>query len=241
MDKTIGFEYAYTDSSGNTRGGIKYFAGDDNCLQLNKYISNTIGRFKLIGFLLYGNGYGTTYDEDTASGLFYSCSNLVYADFTGFDTTNITNMKDMFTGCSKIQTLDLSEFNTSNVTDMSNMFFYNLALETLNIKNFTSNSLETTASMFYYDTKLKTIYCNNDLKPNGEDYTSSLMFFGCSSLVGAIPYASNKTDGTYANPTTGYFTRIGDNPLYFNGIAITDIYFNNIKVESVYFNGTKII
>ena len=32
------------------------------------------------------------------------------------------------------------------------------------------------------------------------------MFFGDTKLVGAVAYDSNKTDGTMANPVTGYFT-----------------------------------
>jgi len=33
------------------------------------------------------------------------------------------------------------------------------------------------------------------------------MFYGCTKLVGAVPYDSTKIDVTMANPTTGYFTR----------------------------------
>ena len=36
------------------------------------------------------------------------------------------------------------------------------------------------------------------------------MFYYCTSLVGAISYDRNKTDATYANYTTGYFTFKGN-------------------------------
>jgi len=58
--------------------------------------------------------------------------------------------------------------------------------------------------MFGFCSSLTTIYCNN----NWSSVSNSIsMFYKSSSLVGAIPYNSSKTDGQYANPDTGYFTR----------------------------------
>ena len=33
------------------------------------------------------------------------------------------------------------------------------------------------------------------------------MFYGCTSLQGAVPYDASKTDASMANPETGYFTK----------------------------------
>ena len=42
-------------------------------------------------------------------------------DFSGWDTTNVTNMSNMFSSCWNIN-VDVSSFNTTNVTDMTAMF-----------------------------------------------------------------------------------------------------------------------
>ncbi|MDD6732703.1 MAG: hypothetical protein PUE17_08705, partial [Bacteroidales bacterium] len=56
---------------------------------------------------------------------------------------------------------------------------------------------------------LVTIYAS-DLFTTESVTSSSYMFDGCTSLVGAISYDSDKTDATYANYTTGYFTLKGN-------------------------------
>jgi surface protein len=82
----------------------------------------------------------------------------------------------MFSRCSSVTSLDVSKFNTTKVTDM--------------------------AGMFYHCSGLTTIYSNDGW--NCE--SSNNMFKECTFLKGAIIYDSSKTDITYANPTTGYFT-----------------------------------
>ena len=63
--------------------------------------------------------------------------------------------------------------------------------------------------MFEGCTSLKTIYCEEAWSCEN----SVNMFNGCTSLVGAISYDWTKTDGTYANPATGYFTYKGLHPM----------------------------
>lgn len=48
---------------------------------------------------------------------------LISADLRGLDTRSVTNMSFMFDECKALQTLNLSSFNTSNVTDIKNMFY----------------------------------------------------------------------------------------------------------------------
>ena len=59
--------------------------------------------------------------------------------------------------------------------------------------------------MFYYSKALKTIYAS-ELWNTNKVTSSSLMFYYCSSLVGAISYNSSKYTVTYANYTDGYLT-----------------------------------
>ena len=89
-------------------------------------------------------------------------------------------MSGMFMGCSGLTSLDVSNFNTANVTDMRYMFSSCSAL--------------------------KTIYCNDTWSCDD----SSHMFSSCVSLKGAIAWSESKTDVTYANPDTGYFTKTSE-------------------------------
>ena len=95
------------------------------------------------------------------------------------DTLDVEYMQGMFYGCKILTTLDLSNFDTSSVTDMNYMF------------ECCSN--------------LTTIYVSDKWNTNKVS-KNSRMFLYCSSLKGAISYDSTKTDATYANWTTGYFT-----------------------------------
>jgi len=60
--------------------------------------------------------------------------------------------------------------------------------------------------MFEICSNLTIIYANSDWNTTTLT-TSTYMFNDCTSLVGAVPYDSTKTDATMANPDTGYFTR----------------------------------
>ena len=85
----------------------------------------------------------------------------------------------MFYGCQSLTSLDLSNFDTENVQNVSCMFW-------------DCNSLQN-------------IYCN-------DTWTCSQsweMFFGCTSLQGAVAYDASKRDASMANPETGYFTKKG--------------------------------
>ena len=96
------------------------------------------------------------------------------------NTANVTDMNGMFKGCSNLAELDVTNFNTANVTDMSNMFS--------NCRNLT------------------TIYVSDKFVINNKNYS---LFFGCEKLKGAITeYDASKTDYTYANYKTGYFTKL---------------------------------
>ena len=111
----------------------------------------------------------------------------------------------MFSGCSALTTLDLSNFNTEKVTNMSFMFSYCYALTTLDISNFNTEKVTDMSAMFYYCKALTTIYCNYTWTCS----SSSEMFNGCTSLVGAVPFDSSKNGVSMANPETGYFTKGG--------------------------------
>ncbi len=161
--------------------------------------------------------------------MFYNCSGLTSLNVSNFNTENVTDMFSMFSLCSSLISLDVSNFNTENVTDMTYMFYNCSGLTSLNVSNFNTENVTDMFSMFQncskltsfdvsnFDTKnvkymfdmfngcsdLTTIYCNDTWSCS----SSANMFKDCTSLKGAISYDENKTDVTYANPTTGYFTK----------------------------------
>ena len=134
--------------------------------------------------------------------MFYGCKSLPTIDLSSFNTANVTDMGDMFRGCTSLTALDFSSFNTANVTDMSYMLHGCSHLTTLDLNSFNTAKVTDMTSMFYNCSGLTAIYCDK----TWSCASSENMFFGCTSLQGAIAYDGSKTDVKYANPKTGYFT-----------------------------------
>ena len=73
------------------------------------------------------------------------------------------------------------------------------------LSNWDTSKVKKMDYLFQYCQKLKTIYVSD--KWNNDKVTSSeAMFQGCQALKGKINFDANKTDVTYANYNTGYFT-----------------------------------
>jgi surface protein len=125
------------------------------------------------------------------------------------NTQNVTDMRDMFVCCYALTSLDVSNFNTQNVEDMTDMFLGCEGLSLLDLSNFNTERVENMSSMFSGCSTLQTIFASDkfvtDQVFGGDD-----MFIDCENLKGFIDYISNpdKTDKTYANYTTGYFTKL---------------------------------
>ena len=75
-------------------------------------------------------------------------SSINEIDFSGADTSEVTDMRRMFWGCNNLTYLDLSRFDTSNVTDMSGMFDGCHSLTSLNLSNFDTSNVTSMQSMF---------------------------------------------------------------------------------------------
>lgn len=137
--------------------------------------------------------------------MFYKCSLLSTLDVSGFDTRNVTDMKYMFYKCSSLSTLDVSNFDTRNVRDMRYMFADCYRLLKLDVSGFNTRKVENMLYIFGSCSQLTTIYCDDQWVAS--EYSSNYLFNGNSALVGAIPYSDSYRDISYANPTTGYFTK----------------------------------
>ena len=147
------------------------------------------------------SGFNTSNVTNMRS-MFSGCSGLTSLDVSGFNTSNVTSMGFMFKDCSSLTSLDVSGFNTSNVTDMYQMFKDCSSLTSLDVSGFNTSNVTDMYQMFRGCSKLKTIYCNDTWHCS----SSTDMFYYCPVLKGAISYNLSKTDATYANPETGYFT-----------------------------------
>ena len=140
------------------------------------------------------------------SNMFYICSGLISLDVTHFNTENVKNMSNMFYGCSGLISLDVTHFNTENVTSMRNMFYSCSSLTSLDVTNFNTANVTDMSNMFSNCRNLTTIYVSDKFVINNKNYS---LFFGCEKLKGAITeYDASKTDYTYANYKTGYFSKL---------------------------------
>ena len=156
--------------------------------------------------------------------IFLGCSGLTSLDVSHFITKKVTDMSCMFYECGKLTSLDVSHFNTGNVTDMSFMFFNCSALTLLDLTNFNTAKVVDMGGMLIHCSALTTIYASDKFVTTNVTERRS-MFYGCTSLKGAIAYDENKFDDTYANYKTGYFSKLvgknGDEKIGASGETLT--------------------
>ena len=156
--------------------------------------------------------------------IFFDCSGLTSLDVSHFITKKVTDMSCMFYECGKLTSLDVSHFNTGNVTDMSFMFFNCSALTLLDLTNFNTAKVVDMGGMLIHCSALTTIYASDKFVTTNVTERRS-MFYGCTSLKGAIAYDENKFDDTYANYKTGYFSKLigknGDEKIGASGETLT--------------------
>ena len=141
--------------------------------------------------------------------MFCECRDLSSLDVSGFNTGKVTDMSGMFYDCISLKLRDVAKFNTANVKSMSNMFYNCQNLASLNVTNFNTANVTNMQGMFYSCPALTTIYAS-DKFVTGQVTDGSNMFSNCINLKGFIDCKNNsdKTDHTYANYKTGYFTKL---------------------------------
>ena len=114
--------------------------------------------------------------------LFEGKASLTSIVFDNFDTSATESFTYMFYGCTGLTELDLTGFDMSTAKSLSGSY----------------------ASMFQGCTNLKTIYAGD--WTGGTAAYSNNVFYGCTSLVGAVSYNDSNVKGSMATNTTGYFT-----------------------------------
>lgn len=127
------------------------------------------------------------YLNTDSSEMFYSdyvgnkIEDILDLDLSNFDTSQVTNMKEMFDGMRNLTTLDLSNFDTSQVTNMSWMFANMRSLTTLNLSNFDTSNVKLMYSMFCGMSSLISLDLSSFDTSKVRDMQN--MFSGISSLT----------------------------------------------------------
>lgn len=165
--------------------------------------------------------------------MFGYCSGLTNLDLSSFDTQNVTNMSFMFSYCYSLTSLDLSSFNTANVTDMRCMFDECHSLTTLDLFGFDTQNVVDMDWMFNNCNSLTSIFVQEDWNTDNAT-TSKNMFYGCSSLAGAMGtvYDTNHLDKEYAridNPPSspGYLSGKVPYVVYDSGTTTLTFYYDD--------------
>ena len=147
-----------------------------------------------------------TSNVERMEGMFYNCSSLTSLDLSNFNTSKITDMTYMFNRCKSLTNINLSSFDTSNVSSLYDTFAWLTSLKVLDLSSFDTSKVTNMGRMFLNSNNLVTIYVS-DLWNISNVTSASRMFEGCTSLKGAVPYDSSKTDASMANYTNGYLTK----------------------------------
>ena len=137
---------------------------------------------------------------------FYSCKSLTSLNISKFNTAKVTDMNNMFAVCQNLKSLDVSILNTEKVTNMKSMFLHCDKLTSLDVSNFNTENVTDMSNMFNYCDNLTIIYASDKFVTTKVQKSAS-MFKNSTKLKGAIAYDVNKTDCTYANYKTGYFSK----------------------------------
>lgn len=168
----------------NADGTSAYVSGTRNTSDVIAYVTagSTSGKYKVV---FYSNA--TIYAPKDSSYLFsYSglgnkFTSLTSITFNNFDTSNVTNMKNMFYFASKLTSLNLSNFNTSNVTNMASMFSVCLDLTSLTLTSFNTSKVTDMSYMFNGCNALSSLSLTSF---NTSKVTNmSQMFYECKALT----------------------------------------------------------
>lgn len=168
----------------NADGTSAYVAGTNNVSDVFAYVTagSSSGNYKVV---FYSNA--TIYAPKDSSYLFsYSglgnkFTSLTSITFNNFDTSNVTNMKNMFYFASKLTSLNLSNFNTSNVTNMAGMFSVCLDLTSLTLTSFNTSKVTDMSYMFNGCNALSSLSLTSF---NTSKVTNmSQMFYECKALT----------------------------------------------------------
>lgn len=115
-----------------------------------------------------------------AASMFYDCDNLISADLSKFDTSQVTDMSHMFDGCRGLKTLNCSGWDTGKVRNMAHMFAACASLSSLDVSNFNTENVENMSCMFAACSGLKSLKTGKLVSAKTTD--TNRMFTLCGQL-----------------------------------------------------------
>ena len=102
-------------------------------------------------------------------GMFKGCNSLISLNLSNFDTSSVTNMEGMFNGCSSLIFLDISNFDFSNVIDLNDMFYGTNHIKYILLKNINNyEKLKDESSFNDYVNTENIIVCQDNPIVNNE-------------------------------------------------------------------------
>ena len=123
---------------------------------------------------------GKVIAKGSLQGMFYELEKMESADFTGFDTSGVTNMMELFYACRSLRSLDIISWDIGNVTNLWSTFDSCRSLTNLDLSKWNTSSVTTMRGTFHLCPNLQHV----NLKDwNTSNVTTMLhMFSGCNSL-----------------------------------------------------------
>ena len=127
--------------------------------------------------------------------MFKNCSNITEFDFTNFDTSEVTIMRDMFLSCYSLTEINVSNFNTSSLNHMDGMFYDCISLTSLNLSNFDTSKVTMMAYLFRGCSSLTYLDISNFDTSQVENMID--IFWGCSEIVSLDIFNFNTSKVTF--------------------------------------------
>ncbi len=114
-------------------------------------------------------------------GLFAASQNLVSADFSGADLSDVTSMASLFVSCGNLETVDFSNTEISSAESLAYMFSSCSSLKSVTGLTVSSPALTSVSGMFYGCLELESIDLSGFTAPNVTAFTG--MFQTCNNLA----------------------------------------------------------
>ena len=161
-------------------GNYDLFIAGNGGVSVPRNCRNLFAGYSNLEYLDFRNCFDTSNVSDMRN-MFGNCCNMTNLDLSTFDTSRVTEMAAMFADCSSLDNLDLSSFDTTNVTSMNNMFYKCSRLANLNLSSFDTSLVNDTSGMFWKCSSLVSLDLSGFNTSNVR--CMSQMFYGCDSLT----------------------------------------------------------
>lgn len=141
--------------------------------------------------------------------LFREMTNATNINVSGWDTSNVTDMGNMFFKSSNLVDLDLSSWNTSKVIDMGSMLQNMTSLQSINVNGWDTSNVIVMGYMFSGDSSLRQL----DLSTwNTSNVLNMIQMFAGTSSIHTITYGENFIKASDASVTSMFLNSSAPKP-----------------------------